>query len=306
MKFESIKPPSKRSPIEEYEGEPILYDLLRQLPEELIVRHTAAIEKSEMSDEEAAAYLKRVLEKREGATRISEVSDENLRGHFAGREEEVFSYIEGELSLGDRNLLGKGGTAKVKAFRFEAPDVEIPMAVKYLETPLRDTLTAQAEHDMLVEVERLQQVERLEKKDAERLRHVRVPHPYFHYKSGHVQCYGMELIGGLTLHEASEEAWANNEQRERIQEAFRTIPLQEVLNELEIFFRNMHEFCLHGDVKAANIMVDENGTLYIIDFGQSKLVTNLMKEDHPETKKEDELVRAREAVRRFYHLLSLE
>lgn len=304
MKFENIPVPGRKpSPLEAYEDDEAIYDLLRQLPDELVSLHTSKIEDEAMSDQEAQEYLRRILEKRESAARISEVSDETLKQYFVGREAEIFRYIEEDLAVGDRNLLGSGGTAKVKAFRFETPEIEIPMAVKYLVTPLSDTLTAEGEHDMLVEVERLQQVEDLEKKDADKLRHVRVPHPYFHHKGGEVQCYGMELVDGMTLHDIEQGDWTEG-QREAFREVLESVPLETVLEEIEIFFKNMHDFCLHGDVKAANIMIGGNGTFYVIDFGQSKLIANLEYDvDQLAMKREDEITHAKDAVRHFYQRL---
>lgn len=290
---------------EDYTDDPKLHALLQDLPSELASIHIKKIEEDNLTDEEAADYLKRLLEKREGAMRISKVSDRELQKHFQGREEEVFGYIEGDLSFGDRNLLGKGATAKIKAFYFETPEVEIPMAVKYLLTPLSTTLSAAGEHDMIVEVERIQQIEDLEKKDEDKLKHIRVPHPYFHHKNKSIQCYGMELVDGITLQEGIEGAWVNEAQKKKFQEIVKGIPTEELIQEVDIFFENMHELCLHGDVKPANIMIGSNGIFYIIDFGQSELVANITNKtaDQLETRKEDEKKHAWEAIRNFYRVL---
>ena len=61
------------------------------------------------------------------------------------------------------------------------------------------TLSASAEHDMLHEMERIQIIEEMERNMS--FKYFRVPHPYFHHQTEHIQCYGMELIDGANLQE---------------------------------------------------------------------------------------------------------
>jgi serine/threonine protein kinase len=142
-------------------------------------------------------------------------------------------------------------------------------------TPIEGTISAAEEHRVLIEVERMQIIEKIESGDIEKHKHVRVPHPYFQYDSGKIQCYGMELIKGLNLHEAIQGEWFDEEQKTKVREAIGHIPLEEIRKEFEIFIENMHQFCLHRDIKPANIMISEEGMFYLIDFGQSELVTNM-------------------------------
>jgi uncharacterized protein YbcI len=304
MKFEPVpKMVSGKHEVtaEDYENTPAIYNLLKQLPPALIQRHAEKIDNS--TDEEVVIFLKDLLKKREQSLVISEISDPELQKHFQGREKEIFSYIENDLSVGDKHLLGEGATAKVKAYYFETSEVAIPMAVKYVFTPIEGTISAAEEHRVLIEVERMQIIEKIESGDIEKHKHVRVPHPYFQYDSGKIQCYGMELIKGLNLHEAIQGEWFDEEQKTKVREAIGHIPLEEIRKEFEIFIENMHQFCLHRDIKPANIMISEEGMFYLIDFGQSELVTN-MHGKNPEqiaSLKQDELRRAKDAISQFYH-----
>jgi serine/threonine protein kinase len=52
---------------------------------------------------------------------------------------------------------------------------------------------------------------------------------------------------------------------------------KQLYSEVEAFASAMHEVCLHGDIKPSNLMADERGDIYLIDFGQS-VDMNLMSE----------------------------
>lgn len=288
--------------IDDYQDNLELQSLLKQLPKELVARHIEKIEKNRLSEEESVSYLKEVLKKREEATRISVVSDEGIREHFVGQEEEIFRQIEGSIFTSTNNLLGTGMTARVKGYVFETAAIQVPMAVKYIVTPTAKTLTAEAEHGVISEVERMLEVESREKKDSEKLKHIRVPHPYFHHKNERIQCYGMELIPGVTLDQAINGQWHYPEEKEEIKKSLENTSLETLFSEVEIFYENMHDYCLHGDMKPGNLMISHDGTFFVIDFGQSILTTNISDKEREqfETLKEDEIKQTKDAIRYLY------
>jgi RIO-like serine/threonine protein kinase len=55
-------------------------------------------------------------------------------------------------------------------------------------------------------------------------------------------------------------------------------------------------------MKPANMMIDKDGTFYVIDFGQSVLLSEIPKgsEDQFATLQEDEIKIAKRAVRSFF------
>lgn len=255
----------------------------RRLPAQLWARHFARIQdiahRAPTKDpadvtKEQMKYLASVTEARHQAMEEVNIGDRafaqtvaRMRGHEAlgARVEELLESPEGSL--------GAGTTARVKSLRIAGHK---PLAVKYLLTPTEKTLSADAEYDMLREVEIVSKIEVEEERQG--VRNVLVPHPYFFYKSEKVQCYGMEEIRGVTIeqllaegtsdtlerHERKQDAW--NALRERYEDAASQKALRE---ELETFMRAVHEVCLHGDIKLANFMIDEGGYVYLIDFGQS-------------------------------------
>jgi serine/threonine protein kinase len=287
---------------EDYVDNPALYGLLKRLPSELITFHTTKIESGNMADEEAISYIKDVLKKREAATTVSEISDSSIKKHFEGRESEIFEHIENDLFFDQESQIGSGMTAKVKLYEIETENIIVPTAVKYLVTPTSKTLSAQGEHDMILEVERLVEIEKLEEKSKGHLTHLRVPHPYFHHRTEHIQCYGMEYIDGVTLEQASEQKWRDSTLKGDIAEALKNTTMESLFDEIDMFYSNMHEYCLHGDMKPGNMMIGRDGTLYIIDFGQSVLISHIPDKARGqlEVLKEDEIKFSKDAVRRLY------
>lgn len=306
MNFENRprKPEVHIPTAEDYTDNPILFGLLNKLPSELATFHITKIETENLSDNEAQEYLEGILQKREDVSRVSEVSDKNIEKYFKGRELEIFSLLESTVFFDTENHLGNGMTAKVKAYLLETNEVEVPMAIKYVTTPNAKTLSASGEHDVILEVERIQEIEEIEKKDADVLEHIRVPHPYFHHKNKDIQCYGMELIDGVTLEQGTNNNWSD-ELRDDIKRSLEKIPLQKLFDEVDLFFNNMHDYCLHGDIKPANIMVRRDGTFYVIDFGQSVLSSRISdkQRDQFETIKQDEKDQTKSAIRFLYKSL---
>jgi RIO-like serine/threonine protein kinase len=67
----------------------------------------------------------------------------------------------------------------------------------------------------------------------------------------------------------------------------------------------MHTVCVHGDMKAGNIMVTRDGRFYVIDFGQSMVETDINDKarDQFEVLKDDDRNLARLAVTQFLNVL---
>ena len=76
-----------------------------------------------------------------------------------------------------------------------------------------------------------------------------------------------------------------------------------LLEEVDAFIRTVHEVCLHGDIKLKNIMVDEQGMLYLIDFGQSVPVDTMTEEtrDQFESIKDLERGQLHECINQLFH-----
>lgn len=274
------------------------HHLLHILPRELAQTHLAIIETQNMNDADALQHLTEIVEKRKMATRETEVSDSRMELLLADLtlKEDVLHQLETTIS--ESPNIGIGSTARIKRFDLG----ETSMAIKYLVSPTAKTLSVSAEHDMLREVERIQTIEKLELRAH--VDRIRVPHPYFHHKNEKIQCYGMELVDGVTLAEdISEEI--HDELRTKLHSVLSKIPEETLYEEVDKFFLHMHEYCLHGDIKPANIMISDTGTLYIIDFGQSVLMHDVPEKgrEQVENLKENEVVETKMAIRHFLRIL---
>ena len=276
------------------------YRLLLKIPDELVGLHIAYIEQNNLNDNEAETYLTQIIEKRQEALTETHISDNSLLEKIQDRLDAVLQQIETSVFNDTENFLGSGMTAKVKYF--EVSDLEtletLPIAVKYLLTPTKMTLSASAEHDMLAEVERIQTIEALEE-DAH-LQHIAVPHPYFHHRNEKIQCYGMQLIDGFDLSKDLENM-ASGEAKDTLIEKLASLNSEVVEEEIKMFFETMHTYCLHGDMKPANMMVDSNGKFFVIDFGQSRLASDIpdKAQDQFYTLREDEIKTAILSVRKI-------
>ncbi len=276
--LETITPDDIEADLQD--AEPGLLKYFRLLPKELWVRHYKVVEKiaEEASEdtlvaEQRMGYMEMVTEAREKAIIEYFASDEALRAAWEGTSgiQESLATKLREAFVENGNLLGAGTTARVKRVQMEG--VESPIAIKYLLAPTAKTLSVDAEHDMLREVETITQIEAAENRRGVG-KHMGVPHPYFFYKRGKFQCYGMEEVQGVTLEAILTEAPSQIQLQDTILAALRERfsteeSRQELWQEIEDFVNAMHEVCLHGDVKDKNIMVDAKGRFYLIDFGQS-------------------------------------
>ncbi len=262
-------------------SDPELFSYFRRLPKELWKRHFLVLEKiaqdskeaPEVLEQQRKRYMEIILEAREKAIVECIASDTALQEAWA-KSPEVVDALGGQLRetlTAEGNLLGAGQTARIKRMTVEGIDRSI--AVKYLLTPTSKTLSVDAEHDMLREVEIITEIEAAEGRIGVGER-IRVPHPYFFYKRGALQCYGMHEVQGVNLETIFNSRSMHIDLQDRVLDGLRkrygTPEAQEALwKELDSFVTAMHEVCLHGDVKDRNIMVDVDGVFHLIDFGQS-------------------------------------
>lgn len=223
-----------------------------------------------------------------------------MRSFFEYHQEDIWNALENEVFTSTEGHVRSGTTARIQ--RFDMSDVGVGgevVAVKYLVNPNDKTLSVSGEHDLLVELEQIKKIEDAELHAMGSDARVRVPHPYFYYRKGKIQCYGMELIDGVNLEQAADPALAPD-MRSTLQETLATIDEDALMDELELFFKTMHGVCLHGDIKPRNIMLSKSGHLYIIDLGQAVLATSVTEKANEafEQLKEDEIRNAKNIVRR--------
>lgn len=283
----------------DYDCEPY-YPLLQKMPAELAKNHIRYIEAENMNDTEATAYLTEIVANRLEAVVTSVISDEYVRETLTDDPEQLFRALETTVYNNPDNYLGTGMTAKVKLFEVHAGDTTIPMAIKYVITPTAKTISAEQEHNVIKEVDRMRVIEAAEAAFPRRSKYIRVPHPYLYHTTDKIQLYGMEMIDGLTLEQACAEGMLHTDMKEALRNSrLAEVDPKELDGYIERFFNTMHEYCLHGDIKPRNIMVSKEGILYVIDFGQSIMCHNFPKgtEERLENLKDDEIKGTQAAVR---------
>ena len=296
--MERFNESTERDPIdiEDYFDVPY-FTTLKKLPPELAVRHLQHIESKRLDDTEAQSYLNSILEKRDEMYTETEISDQYFSQLLEGQKEEVLRLIETEILHKQGNLLGAGQTARVKSMEITQGTEQLSIAIKYLLTPTTKTLSASGEHDMLHEVELLKRVEEAER--GTNLEYLNIPHPYFHHKNAEIQCYGMQLIEGSDLEIILYAPRINLS--EELQEKISKVDTEQLFDEIDTFFAKMHTYCLHGDIKPKNFMIDESGMFYLIDFGQSVLKMDMTDKamEQYQNLMEAEVKNSKEILKRF-------
>ncbi len=259
----------------------------RRIPKELWPRHFNAIENLKndsdvdpaLVGERQKNYMAVIIEAREKAVVEFHVSDKGLQEQWPEAPEQLGSKLREAFALSG-NLLGAGRTARVKSVKFDG--IDKPIAVKYLLTPTEKTLSVDGEHDMLKEVETITKIEEAENRSGAGM-HVRVPHPYFYFKDRKLQTYGMSEVNGVDIENLLKGTNSRIGLQDTVMNALRKRfetpqSREELWKEVDTFVNAMHEVCLHGDVKDKNIMVDDEGRFFLIDFGQSVPVSSMTEE----------------------------
>jgi serine/threonine protein kinase len=283
--------------LEDFKDTPEIYNLLSKLPLEIQPRHIAHMES--LGDEMAVEYLKNVIEKRESAITEIYINEPSIKDYFLAHKLEIGKALETDIFSSPENLIGAGSTARIKGYQIQ----ELPLAIKYLVSPNAKTLTVSGEHDLISEVERIEQIEQVENLHGRSNPLIKVPHPYFYYRHGKTQCYGMEQIDGVNLW--TEDNNHTTEEREEFRNIFQNLNRDALMSEIDDFLDTMHEICIHGDLKPKNMMVSRKGVFYFIDFGQSVLASGIDEKSGPafENIKEEEKRQAKMIVTKFLNSL---
>lgn len=294
------RPAVRSVELTDYEDEPF-YLLLRQLPPELAKRCIIEIEDQLLDDNAAAELIERRIAGRMEAVTETHFSDPAFEAFSEQYDGDLLKHIETDLFSDTDHQIGHGNTAKVH--ELDTHGQFDPVAVKYLIRPQEGTVSTRVEHNIVHEVKRITAVEKRLDKVSEEVPHIRVPHPYFHHTTDKIQCYGMEKINGVNLQSAIEGIISPELEDELDKVEF---DLEALEKEVDRFFDAMHGYCLHGSVKTDNMMIDTQGRFFIVDFGNSTLLSEVSAgdEDWLEAKKAEEIAAAKRSIHQF--LLSYE
>jgi tRNA A-37 threonylcarbamoyl transferase component Bud32 len=227
--------------------------LFATLPKELRVRWEEEVES--LDTEEAYAFVKSLIERRQEAkekvfTKIASILSPEVK-------EEVRSVVKAiEGTFGDSNyFVGNGSVAEV----YEMPYAS-HVCVKYLVNP-----SMAREHGNSFQEE----VGYMEDLDGFEVEGIRVPSVYFYHSSDFGTCFGMEKIKGASLNLIIE-----NPDKYPFVEHIKKQDMKEVIRRYKAFVVAMHEEkkLVHRDITPRNMMVDEEGNWYLIDFGRAKKI----------------------------------
>lgn len=124
---------------------------------------------------------------------------------------------------------------------------------------------------------------------------IRTPYPIFlrvHPKEGH--SYGMEKLPGASLSQILEFP----EKNAHLVETAMRVDRQKIEDELKVFVDHLHEAGVtHGDLFKRNMMLDESGRLYVIDFGKAKSIS--FADDREDQRRSDHYL-AKHSLREFF------
>jgi serine/threonine protein kinase len=105
---------------------------------------------------------------------------------------------------------------------------------------------------------------------------------------------GFDQILGNTASDANMESFRESQLSET--------SLEDLLEQVDEFFRTMHSYCIHGSLKADNVMLSTSGEIYIIDFGDSTLLseTEQITPEQLATNMDDEIKITKQLVTSVY------
>ncbi len=234
---------------------------LKSLPDDLAQRWEDEFSNLEEITEEFFSKFDTFLEDRIGAlSNVLEI-EEGLNEEIVAEIHEAERVIR--QTFGDPHyFLGNGRVAEV---------YELPLAPHLCVKYVKDNAAYSEGNHLRAEYEYLELLRTYTRAG------IRAPQPYFiriHPSEGH--SYGMEKIQGKSLSQVLERPAENNNLIEQLKQVNR----EQVKAQLLEYIKAIHEEfkVTHGDLFLRNIMVDESGNFYVIDFGKAKV--EQVGEDH--------------------------
>lgn len=232
--------------------------LIEHIPTELRAPFTEILEGAE--DEDLLALRTKVRDFLEKRTLALETME--LRADLSERVREEVTYVLGIIrnTFGDPNyFLGNGYTAEV----YELP-VAPHVCVKYIANQ-----DAYNENNHLrVEYDILRKSNDLKVGENGRVRTPKADFIRIHPTEGHQ--LGQEKVHGKSLSQIMEDP--GNPECAKIIQLARTIYREPLVDDATEFINRLYsEYGLtHNDLFARNLMLDDRGRLFVIDFGKAK------------------------------------
>lgn len=221
----------------------------------------------EVTPEFFAEFKKFLDDRKDALSSVMEI-EPGLNEDIVKEILETEAYIQ--KTFGDpHHFLGNGRVAEV----YEIPNAQ-HLCVKYV----KDQVAYNDDNHMRTEYTYLEDLSDFV------VNGIRAPKPYFvriHPSEGH--SYGMERINGKSLSQILERPAENEKLIRMLKEMDNSL----VKENFMAYIKAMHEqFSLtHGDLFMRNLMVDEEGNFFVIDFGKSKI--ELVGEDHERRRSSD-------------------
>jgi tRNA A-37 threonylcarbamoyl transferase component Bud32 len=234
---------------------------LKSLPEELAKKWEDAFNDLEEVNTEFFADFDAFLDSRSGALANVLEIEPGLNEDIVAEIHEAERVIR--QTFGDPHyFLGNGRVAEV---------YELPLAPHLCVKYVKDAAAYSEGNHLRSEYEYLEQLREFTRAG------IRSPLPYFiriHPSEGH--SYGMEKIHGKSLSQILERPAENQILIELLKNADQT----QIKAQLIEYIKAIHEDfkITHGDLFLRNIMVDDAGNFYVIDFGKAKV--EQIGEDH--------------------------
>jgi tRNA A-37 threonylcarbamoyl transferase component Bud32 len=256
------------------------FSKLKNLPADLAAVWESRYNELEVVVNDFFDEFERFLQLRSGALANVLEIEPGLNEQIVAEIMEVNKVIR--QTFGDPHyFLGNGRVAEV---------YELPLAPHLCVKYVKDDAAYSEGNSIRTEFNFLEQISGFSKSG------IRAPLPYFvriHPSEGH--SYGMEKINGKSLSQILERPAEN----EALIEVIKDQDPAQIKASLLDYIKALHqEFKItHGDLFLRNIMVDDSGQYYVIDYGKSKLED--LGEDH-EARRNTDLATINSEVGRFF------
>jgi len=256
------------------------FQKLKGLPEELAHKWEEAFYNLEEITPEFFVEFVSFLNNRSGALANVLEIEPGLNEEIVAEIHEAERVIQ--RTFGDPHyFLGNGRVAEV---------YELPLAPHLCVKYVKDGAAYNEGNHLRAEFSYLEQLREFSRAG------IRSPLPYFvriHPSEGH--SYGMEKIHGKSLSQILERPAENQELLELLKSADRV----QIKAQLIEYIQALHEDfkITHGDLFLRNIMVDDTGNLYVIDFGKAKV--EQLGEDH-EARRSVDVATVTSEIGRFF------